>query len=125
MPRRLTSRLLAALALLIAGSASLLAAAWLWDVTTPPAMPDPDAARAAYRTSDAVLLDRHGMPIQPLRIDLHGRRLAWTPLTDVSPALLAAVIQAEDRRFARHAGVDVLAVLGALRETTQAMRNLF
>lgn len=116
MPRRLTSRLLAALALLMAGSASLLAAAWLWDVTTPPAMPDPDAARAAYRTSDGVLLDRHGAPIQSLRIDLHGRRLAWTPLTDVSPALLAAVIQAEDRRFARHAGVDVLAVLGALRD---------
>lgn len=116
MPRRLTNRLLAALALLMAGSASLLAAAWLWDVTTPPAMPDPDAARAAYRTSDAVLLDRHGAPIQSLRIDLHGRRLEWTPLTDVSPALRAAVIQAEDRRFERHAGVDPLAVLGALRD---------
>jgi len=116
MPRRLTNRLLAALALLMAGSASLLAAAWLWDVTTPPAMPDPDAARAAYRTSDAVLLDRHGAPIQSLRIDLHGRRLEWTPLTDVSPALRAAVIQAEDRRFEQHAGVDPLAVLGALRD---------
>jgi penicillin-binding protein 1C len=37
------------------------------------------------------------------------------PLEDVSPLLRDAIVLAEDRRFARHGGVDWLAVAGALR----------
>ena len=35
-----------------------------------------------------------------------ARRLAWVPLADISPALIATLIAAEDKRFHEHAGVD-------------------
>ena len=78
-----------------------------------PVVPSFDAMRARWRPSDAQLLDRHGEPIHELRVDAHGRRLAWTPLTAISPALQAAVIASEDRRFMRHHGVDFAAIAGA------------
>lgn len=65
--------------------------------------------RAAWRTSEVRLLDRHGELLQELRIDPSIRRTAWTPLAEISPALIAAVLRAEDRRFFAHAGVDWLA----------------
>jgi penicillin-binding protein 1C len=70
------------------------------------AVPAFDEVRAAYRSSDAELLDRHGEAIQSLRIDMAVRRLPWVALGDVSPALPAAVLQAEDQRFYEHNGVD-------------------
>ncbi|MTV41833.1 penicillin-binding protein 1C [Duganella radicis] len=70
------------------------------------AVPKFDEVRAAYRSSDADLLDRHGEPIQSLRIDMAVRRLPWVALGDISPALPAAVLQAEDQRFYEHNGVD-------------------
>ncbi|HYD82080.1 MAG TPA: penicillin-binding protein 1C [Paucimonas sp.] len=71
------------------------------------AMPSPEQVRAAYRPSEAELLDRHGEPLHSLRIDMTVRRLPWVRLSDVSPALTAAVLQAEDRRFYRHRGADL------------------
>ncbi|MGZ5199033.1 MAG: penicillin-binding protein 1C [Telluria sp.] len=71
------------------------------------AVPSPAEVKAAYRTSDAVLLDRHGEPVDSLRIDLHARRAAWVPLADISPALGMAVMQAEDQRFLQHGGIDL------------------
>ncbi|MYM66313.1 penicillin-binding protein 1C [Pseudoduganella sp. FT55W] len=70
------------------------------------AAPTFDEVRAAYRSSDAQLLDRHGEAIQSLRIDMAVRRLPWVALNDISPALPAAVLQAEDQRFYEHNGVD-------------------
>ena len=69
-----------------------------------------DQVRAAYRTSEAELLDRHGVPIQSLRTDMTVRRLAWAALDDISPSLPAAVLQAEDQRFYQHHGVDFTAM---------------
>jgi penicillin-binding protein 1C len=69
-------------------------------------LPSFEAVRAAHRASDRQLLDRHGMPLQTVRVDPHGRRLAWVPLHDVSPALLEAIVLSEDRRFWEHSGVD-------------------
>jgi penicillin-binding protein 1C len=57
-----------------------------------------------------VLLDRHGEPLQSLRIGLHARRQQWTALSDISPALPLAVLQAEDQRFMQHGGVDLQAM---------------
>jgi penicillin-binding protein 1C len=73
------------------------------------AVPSPAEVRAAYRASDAVLLDRHGEPVDALRIDLHARRAAWVALADISPALGMAVMQAEDQRFMEHGGIDLTA----------------
>jgi penicillin-binding protein 1C len=71
------------------------------------------AIKAGYCRSEALLLDRHGNPLHELRLDPRGRRLEWVPLAQVSPALVKAVIQAEDRRFYRHHGVDWQALGGA------------
>ena len=80
---------------------------------TCPAATSYEEVRASYASSDAVLLDRHGEVIHELRVDPHGRRLAWKKLSDISPALEKAVIRSEDKRFYDHYGVDWIAVLSA------------
>ena len=100
---------------LIAASALACAVvAGAWFVTTPPDLPSFAEVRAAWRPSDAQLLDRHGDPIDELRVDIHGRRLAWTPLDEVSPAVRLAIIESEDRRFLSTSGVDIRALAGAI-----------
>jgi len=54
----------------------------------------------------APLLDRHGIELGQVRVDATVRRLDWTPLAEISPALQAALIAGEDKRFYAHAGVD-------------------
>ncbi len=78
------------------------------------ALPSYTEVRSAYRSSDSILLDRNGYMLYELRTDLRVRRLAWTSLAEVSPALQAAVVQAEDRRFFEHAGVDWRALAAAV-----------
>ena len=97
--------------------AAALAAAGLLAAMTfcRPRVPSFEAVCARWRPSDAQLLDRHGEPIHELRVDAHGRRLAWTPLAATSPALQEAVIASEDHRFLLHHGVDFAAVLGPPR----------
>jgi len=85
------------------------------------AVPSYEEVRSSHRKSDSLLLDRHGEVIHELRVNSGGRRLDWTALQDISPALQEAVVQAEDRRFYHHAGVDYLAMTGALiRAVTSA-----
>ena len=91
-------------------AAALALAAQLLHPAFAAAVPTPEQVRAAYRPSDAVLLDRHGTPLQNLRVDMTVRRLPWVPLDGVSPALTQAVLQAEDQRFYEHGGVDVQAI---------------
>jgi penicillin-binding protein 1C len=96
---------------LVALGAAALAGWWL----APPAprVPAFEAVRAGYRPSDLALVDRHGEVVHEVRVDPTRRRLAWTPLAAVSPALTAAVIESEDRRFYRHGGVDPRALAAA------------
>ena len=75
--------------------------------------------RAAYVESDAWLLARDGWPLQSKRIDMTARRLPWTRIEDVSPALLRALLVSEDRQFYEHSGVDWGAV------AVSAWRNLW
>lgn len=63
-----------------------------------------------YLPSDAVLLARDGQPLHSLRLDKTVRRLPWTPLNKISPALVHAVIVSEDKRFMEHDGIDWPAV---------------
>ncbi|WP_183677983.1 penicillin-binding protein 1C [Janthinobacterium sp. K2C7] len=79
----------------------------------------PGQVQAAYRSSEAQLLDRDGQPLQSLRVDMQARRLPWVALADISPALQQAVLLAEDQRFMRHGGVDISAL------ATAAWDNLF
>ncbi len=74
------------------------------------ALPSFAEVRAAHRPSDLTLLDRHGTPLQTLRVDASVRRLDWVPIEALSPALLQAIVLSEDRRFHEHAGIDWAAV---------------
>ena len=62
--------------------------------------------RSHYLESDAWLLARDGRPLHSRRVDMKLRRLPWTRIEDVSPALLRALLASEDRKFYEHAGVD-------------------
>jgi penicillin-binding protein 1C len=63
--------------------------------------------RAAHRCPTRTLLDRHGTPLQTLRVDpsVHGA-LPGCRWQEMSPALLQAIVLSEDRRFWAHSGVD-------------------
>ncbi len=78
-------------------------------------IPTAAQVRAHYRLSEGFLLDRNGDVIQQIRPSFQGRRAEWVPLEKISPALISAVIQAEDRRFRDHHGVDWRGVLSAAR----------
>ncbi len=70
------------------------------------ALPSFAEFRSAHKVSDPLLLDRHGEPLQSLRLDKNRRALPWVPLAQMSPALLQALLLSEDRRFYEHSGVD-------------------
>ncbi len=69
--------------------------------------------KAGYRSSESILVDRHGEPIDMLRTDSSERKLPWVTLEDVSPALRAALILSEDKRFFQHSGIDWSAAASA------------
>ncbi len=73
-------------------------------------LPTYQEVRLAYVKSDSLLLDRHGEILHELRTDRDRRRLDWTPLRNISPALKEAVVRAEDRRFYEHPGLDYRAI---------------
>lgn len=80
-----------------------------------PVRPAPrfDEVKNSHQKSDALLLDRNGVIIHELRVSGSGRRLEWTGLTDISPAMVRAVCRVEDRRFYGHHGVDWYALAAA------------
>ncbi|WP_158239118.1 transglycosylase domain-containing protein [Uliginosibacterium sp. TH139] len=77
------------------------------------ALPAFEQVRASHLSSDALLLDRTGLPLADLRLDTRVRRLDWVPLAQLSPAMRDALLTAEDRRFFAHSGVDWVAFAGA------------
>ncbi len=88
-----------------------------------PLVPSYAVVRAQHAPSEARLLDRHGRVLQERRVDAAERRLAWSQLDEISPALPEAVIAIEDRRFYAHAGVDVRALGGALLAALRGERR--
>lgn len=106
------------------GCASLMLAA-LAGAANAQALPDADTVMRQHPSSDVLVLDRHGEPLQAVRRNFQQRRDDWVPLAQVSPALQRAVILSEDHRFYSHGGVDWQAVAGAAwsRLTDGAMRG--
>ena len=87
-------------------AATLVAvASWSAAATTTAPLSFADV-QSAYVSSEALLLDRHGAPLSELRMNAKVRQLDWVTLADVSPAMSAALIAAEDKRFYTHDGVD-------------------
>ncbi len=111
--RRIAARMMIAAAY---AAATLALGALAFTLFWPARVPSFAAVRAAYVPSDAWLLDRHGVVIASTRVRYDVRRLAWVPLADVSPALVIAVTEGEDRHFWRHHGVDWRSVAGAVRD---------
>ena len=72
-----------------------------------------ETVRSSFRSSETLLLDRHGEVLHRLRTDFQVRRGAWVALGDTSPALRMALLLSEDRRFHEHSGVDWWAVSAA------------
>ncbi len=98
------------------GSLAIVALVVIW-MLAGSAPPTFAGVRERWRPSDLQLLDRNGEPVQELRIDRYGRRLAWTALDEISPTLKKAVVASEDHRFWSHRGVDLVAMLGAMFKT--------
>ncbi len=76
-------------------------------------IPSFESVARTFVSSDGVLLDRHGAPLSDVRIDARVRRLEWVALDEVSPAMSAALVAGEDRRFEEHHGVDWTGLAGA------------
>jgi penicillin-binding protein 1C len=69
-------------------------------------LPSFQQVKSNWHPSEAYLLDRNGKPLHELRMDFTVRRLPWVGVDQVSPALISALLTAEDRRFYQHHGVD-------------------
>ncbi len=95
---------------------------------SPSSVPSFAAVQAAWQPADVLVTDRQGVILQRVRRDKQARRLAWLRLDALSPAVEAALLTAEDKRFHQHGGVDWLAVasaaLGRLRaEVSREVRH--
>lgn len=87
------------------GLLGFMAIMFLW-------IPSFTTVRDAFQSSDRILLDRNGGPLQQIRVSFQERSLPWTPLAEISPQLTKAVIYAEDRRFYDHLGIDLWSIAG-------------
>ena len=96
-------RTILGLALLAAPILCVIVAAWGWWALS---LPRGGAPPIVY-------LDINGREITALETE-SGRAQIWIPLDRMPPAVAAAVIAAEDRRFMRHHGVDLLAIARAV-----------
>ncbi|MGZ3615044.1 MAG: biosynthetic peptidoglycan transglycosylase, partial [Thermodesulfobacteriota bacterium] len=89
------------------------------------ALPTYNEVRQSYVKSDSLLLDRYGEVLYELRTDKVRRRLDWTSLKNISPALRMAVVKAEDKRFYEHPGFDYKSIGGAVIQglTSDSLRG--
>ena len=67
------------------------------------------------------MLDRNGTVLFEQRIPAQGRS-QWTPLDEVSPVVVDALLASEDRRFWWHPGVDPVGIARAARANLRAGR---
>ena len=85
-------------------------------------VPRYEEVRNARRSSESILLDRHNVIIERLRLDMRQRMLEWVALDAMSPVLLRAVVVSEDQRFWRHIGVDLLGAASAMVDNMDRSR---
>lgn len=104
-------RLAAAAALCLAAAAALVAAAAL--------SPYPELETYRRRSYGTVVADRYGRVLRALPA-ADGVKREWADLEAVPPGVLRVFLQAEDKRFYGHPGVDPLAVLRSALTNRQA-----
>ncbi|WP_437805256.1 penicillin-binding protein 1C [Sorangium sp. So ce1078] len=81
----------------------------------------PELAAPEEHAVSTVLLDRHGTVLRELRAG-DGARARWLPLAEAGDRIQRALLAAEDRRFARHPGVDPIAIARALGQLAAERR---
>jgi penicillin-binding protein 1C len=81
-----------------------------------PDVPEFHAVRAQWKPSQAYLIDRNGELLDAVRVNYGVRRFEWIALDAISPALVEAIVDGEDRRFWSHSGVDWTGMVGALKD---------
>jgi penicillin-binding protein 1C len=87
---------------------------WLIAIPVYATVPSFESFKSQATPSEGTLYDRRGGILATQRFGLNSRRLDWVKLEDVSPALIEALLVAEDRRFYSHNGVDWQGVLNSL-----------
>ena len=112
-------RIAAVLLVCLCGVLSVAFFMFLSKGETPPTFLE---VKEAYRPSDGILLDRHGEPLQEIRSEFRERVLPWVPIEEISPLLVEAVLRSEDKRFFRHPGVDIIALLSAMHDNLERKR---
>ncbi|WP_437494695.1 penicillin-binding protein 1C [Sorangium sp. So ce1014] len=101
---------------------ALAVAPWLLLAVAAALTPLPPALGASEeRAVSTVLLDRHGTVLRELRAG-DGARARWLPLAEAGDRIQRALLAAEDRRFARHPGVDPIAIARALGQLAAERR---
>ncbi|WP_437594685.1 penicillin-binding protein 1C [Sorangium sp. So ce1000] len=92
---------------------ALAVAPWLLLAVLAALTPLPPELRAPEDLAvSTVLLDRNGTVLRELRAG-DGARARWLPLDEAGDRIQRALLAAEDKRFARHPGVDPIAVVRA------------
>ncbi|MES2885104.1 MAG: penicillin-binding protein 1C [Pseudomonadota bacterium] len=76
----------------------------------------PHAALRERIPLSSVVLDRHGTVLR-ITLASDAQLRLWTPLDELPPALIEAVLLHEDQHFYRHPGVNPLALLRAAATT--------
>ncbi|QDK36339.1 penicillin-binding protein 1C [Bdellovibrio sp. NC01] len=75
-----------------------------------PDVPSYELVKKNHQSSDLMLLDNEGRLLHQWRQDQTKRTFAWTPLKEISIALVPALLKSEDKRFFKHSGVDIQAM---------------
>lgn len=68
----------------------------------------------SHPPTETILVDQSGIILQTTRSEFSKRRIEWWEAEDFSPALIAAILAAEDKNFYQHEGVDSFALLSSL-----------
>ncbi|WP_437539650.1 penicillin-binding protein 1C [Sorangium sp. So ce726] len=101
---------------------ALAVAPWLLLATLAALTPlPPELAAPEDHAVSTVLLDRHGTVLRELRAG-DGTRARWLPLSEAGDRIQRALLAAEDKRFARHPGVDPIAIARAVGQLAAERR---
>ena len=87
-------------------AAALVALIGTTAALTDESRPEFAQVKTDYRASDQWIVDRQGLPMASIRVAKDRRSLDWVTIEKVSPAFLQLLVQAEDKRFYSHRGVD-------------------
>jgi penicillin-binding protein 1C len=95
--------------------AAVVAACAVWIASPlPSGMLAPAAADRAL-----TILDRNGLTLRSTRA-ADGSRAGWVPYDRIDPDVINAFVAVEDRRFWDHSGVDLRALLRAMKDNLRA-----